>query len=113
MKEFKKTLLIDLDGVLNTYHGDYNNDFIPPIRDGAKELLEKLYLEYEIKLFTSRNKLLACKWIIENDLDKFITDVTSEKQPAFLYIDDRAISFNGNYSKLFEDIKNFKVWYSA
>ena len=107
----KKTLLIDLDGVLNNYNGNYDKDFVPPMKDGAKDLLEKLSKDYEIKLFTSRNKLLAGKWIIENNLDEFITDIISEKQPAWIYIDDRCINFNGNYAKLYDDIINFEVWY--
>ena len=38
----KKTILIDLDGVLNNYVGNYNKDFIPPIKAGAKEFLSDL-----------------------------------------------------------------------
>ena len=108
---YKKTLLIDLDGVLNNYDGNYDKDSIPSIKDGAKELLKKLSKDYEIKLFTSRNKLLASKWIFDNKLNEFITDITSEKQPAWLYIDDRGLNFNGDYQKLYDDIINFKVWY--
>ena len=33
----RKTLLIDLDGVLNDYIGNYDKDFIPPIKVGVKE----------------------------------------------------------------------------
>ena len=32
---FKKTILFDLDGVLNTYDGKYDKNYIPPIKDGA------------------------------------------------------------------------------
>ena len=39
-KKFRKTILIDLDGVLNDYTGDFDKDYIPPIKDGAKEFLE-------------------------------------------------------------------------
>ena len=39
---FKKTILIDLDGVLNTYTGPFDPNFIPPIKDGAREFLENL-----------------------------------------------------------------------
>ena len=37
--KMKKTILIDLDGVLNDYVGNYDKDFIPPIKAGAKEFL--------------------------------------------------------------------------
>ena len=34
----KRVILIDLDGVLNEYDGSFNNDFIPPIKVGAKDI---------------------------------------------------------------------------
>lgn len=36
---FKRTILFDLDGVLNTYDGKYDNTYIPPVRNGAYELI--------------------------------------------------------------------------
>ena len=59
MTDRKKTILLDLDGVINTYSGDYNSDYIPPLRDGARQFVEKLSAKYKIKLFTTRNKMLA------------------------------------------------------
>ena len=95
MKTFKKTILIDLDGVLNTYTGGFDKDFIPPIKEGAKEFLEKLSENFELKLFTTRNKMLASKWLVENDIDKFFVDITNTKDLAWLYIDDRCLKFDG------------------
>lgn len=107
----KKTILIDLDGVLNTYTGNFDKNFIPPIKDGAFDFLSKLSEEYQIKLFTTRNKILASKWVIENKLENFIEDITNIKELSYLYIDDRCINFNGNYSDLANKIKQFNVWY--
>ena len=111
MKTFKKTILIDLDGVLNEYTGGFDKDFIPPIKAGAKEFLEKLFENFEIKLFTTRNKILATKWLIENDIDKYFIDITNTKDLAWLYIDDRCINFDGNFDKLTASINSFKPWY--
>ena len=108
---FKRIILVDLDGVLNTYNGEYNENFIPPIKDGAYQFLEKLSYSFEIKIFTTRNKLLASKWIIENKLDKFVSDVTGFKSPAYLIIDDRCLNFRGNFDKIFDEINDFNVWY--
>ena len=55
-KTFKRTILIDLDGVLNTYTGEFNENYIPPIKEGAKEFVEELSKNFELKLFTTRNK---------------------------------------------------------
>ena len=66
MEKFKKTILIDLDGVLNTYTGNYDKDYIPPIKDGAFDFLKELSKDYEIKIFSTRNRLLTSKCLIEN-----------------------------------------------
>lgn len=109
----KKTILIDLDGVLNQYTGSFDKDYIPKIKNGAKEFLTKLSKNYVIKLFTTRNKVLASKWLIENNLDAIIDDITNIKELSYLYIDDRCISFDGNYTNLETKIANFKPWYKV
>ncbi len=108
---YKKTILIDLDGVLNEYKGDYDKNYIPEIKKGAKEFLEELSKNYIIKLFTTRNKILVSKWLIKNNLDKIIMDITDIKELSYLYIDDRCIKFEGNYSNLKTQITNFKPWH--
>ncbi len=109
--QLKKTILIDLDGVLNEYVGDFEPNLIPRVRIGAKEFLEEISQKFNIILFTNRNKLLASKWLIENGLDKYIIDVTGKKQLSWLFVDDRCVRFNGNYEVLKEEILNFKPWY--
>ena len=107
----QKTILFDLDGVLNTYDGKYDKNYIPPIKDGAYNLIKELAKDYKIVIFTTRNILIASRWVIENGLDKYVENVTNVKEPAYLIIDDRCINFDGNYKKLEKQIKNFKVWY--
>lgn len=108
----KRKILIDLDGVLNEYGSEkYNEEEIPEIKAGAKEFLEKLSVIAELYLFTSRNIMLAVKWLIKYDLDKFFKDVTNVKIPSYLYIDDRTICFKGDYIKTLNEIKDFKVYW--
>lgn len=109
----KKTILIDLDGVLNEYTGKFDEEIIPPIKRGAKEFLKLLAAKYEIKLFTTRNRLLASKWLIDNDLDEFISDVTNEKEPCWIYVDDRCLTFDGDFSLLIKKINDFKPYYKV
>lgn len=48
MCKFKKRLLIDLDGVLNEYGKEkFDENYIPEIKKGAREFLEKLSIDYE------------------------------------------------------------------
>ena len=103
---FKKTILIDLDGVLNTYCGNFDINFIPPIREGTYTFLKNLSQEFNIKIFTTRNKLLTSKWLIENKLDEIVSDITNVKELCWLYIDDRCITFNGDYETLKNQIEN-------
>lgn len=110
-KKHLKTILIDLDGVLNKYNGKFDENIIPEIREGAHGFLKELCKNYNIKIFTTRNKILTVKWLIENKLDPYIKDVTDIKEPAWLHIDDRCVNFNGNYSETTAQIDNFKTWY--
>lgn len=107
------TILVDLDGVLNTYTGSFDENFIPSVKDGAVEFLRVLSEKYVVKIFTTRNRLLASKWLLENDLDKYVSDVTNVKEPAILHIDDRALTFEGDFEETLKKVEAFKVWYKA
>ena len=107
----KKTILVDLDGVLNQYNGTFDENIIPEIKDGAIEFVQNLHQNFTIKIFTTRNKILTAKWLAKNNLDKYISDITDIKEPAFLHIDDRCICFDGNFNNTINQIQNFKPWY--
>ena len=100
--------MIDLDGVLNNYKY-YDEDFIPEIKEGAKEFLQGLYDtgEYELFIFTTRTK----QWLMENNIDMFFKDITNIKEPAFVYLDDRAIRFSGDFTDTMNQITNFRVYW--
>ena len=107
----KALILIDLDGVLNEYNGNFKIDHIPKPRKDTEKFLQEINKNFEITIFTTRNVYLTTKWLIENSLDKYVSDVTNIKKPCFLYIDDRAICHKGNYEKTLEKIKNFNVYW--
>lgn len=111
MSSYKRKILIDLDGVLNEYEGGFEEQNLPKIKDGAKEFLEELSHFAELYLFTTRNLLLSVQWLTKNNIDKYFKDVTNIKIPSYLYIDDRCICFEGNYSNTLEEIKKFKAYW--
>ena len=112
MGNFKKKILIDLDGVLNEYGKEpFDENFIPKIKEGAVEFIKEVSEIGELYLFTTRNLLLSSKWLLENNLDKYFKDVTNIKIPSYLYIDDRCICFKGKYKQTLDEIKNFKVYW--
>lgn len=105
----RKIISIDLDGVLNTYCGNYNENIIPPPREGAVDFLEKLSENYYIEIFTARCVIIGEKWLRENNLMRFIVRITNLKNPlSTVMLDDRAINFNGDFKKAFDEIQNFK-----
>lgn len=104
-------ILIDLDGVLNTYKGHYQKDKIDNIQNGAKDFIINLAKDYDLYLFTTRNLLLASKWLIKNNLDEYFIDVTNVKITATIHLDDRSICFNGDYDDTLNKIKNFKTFW--
>ena len=109
---FKKKILIDLDGVLNEYGKEpYDENFIPEIKSGAKEFIEKLSEFAELYLFTSRNLMLSAKWLFDNKIDKYFKDVTNTKLPSYLYIDDRCVCFRGNFDQTLKEIQEFSVYW--
>ncbi len=107
----RKTIMIDLDRVLNTYEGKYDENKLPKIRLGAREFVEELNKDYDLILFTTRNNLKATKWLIENKMDKYFKNVTNVKIPAYIYLDDRAIKFSGDYQNTIKQIEDFKVYW--
>ena len=108
----KRTIMIDLDGVLDDY-SKYDENNIPEIKKGAKEFIKKLHStgKYELVLFTTRIPKLSLNWLVENKMDKYFKDVTNVKYPAYIYLDDRAIQFKGNYENALDEIEKFKVYW--
>lgn len=107
----KKTISIDLDGVLNTYAGskDYKEDYIMPPREGAYDFLKALHENFDIEIFTVRDVKLTNSWLSQNNLARFVVKVTNIKNPfSTIILDDRALNFDGDFNKSLSEIKNFK-----
>lgn len=112
--------LVDFDGVIHSYTSGWDESkegetWIPdaPV-DGAKEGLEELKrLGYQVVIFTSRAKSIkgikaVRNWMTANNL--YCDQIVLEKIPAVIMIDDRAVTFRGNWFETLQEIKNFKPW---
>lgn len=109
MIKFKKTIAVDFDGVLNNYIGyDPDNLFTP--RDGVEDFLIELNKEFEIIIYSTRNKSHIIKWLEKYHLDKYVKEVTNNKPPAVAYIDDRAVRFNGDYNECLDNLQIKAYW---
>lgn len=109
---YKKIISMDLDGVLNTYTGNFEKDKLSPVKEGAYEFLEDLAKDYRIEIFTVRDRELTLEWLKKNNLINFIENITDKKNPyATVILDDRAVKFEGNYNKTLNDIKTFSTYW--
>lgn len=111
----KKILVLDFDGVIHSYTSGWKGvDVIPdPPVSGIKELIDKLKDDFHIYIVSSRCSdekgcLAIEKYLFENNI--FYNRVQADKPPAYLTIDDRALTFNGNCDEIYEQIKSFKPW---
>lgn len=111
MSYIKKTILLDLDGVINEYTKGFRKDYIPPVKKGAENFLINLSHKFKIKLFTTREKSMVKTWLSDNGLDKYFSGITNIKEACWLIVDDRCIKFNGDYDELLSDIMDFHVWH--
>lgn len=110
-------ILIDLDGVIHSYEeGWKDGSLYGDVIQGAKETIDKLSIDYEIVIFTSRlsqeaqneetikeQKRLISEWLGKNNV--YFDHITADKLPAILYIDDNAIRFDGNWEEVLENLK--------
>ncbi|MFH0977785.1 MAG: hypothetical protein V1837_00640 [Candidatus Woesearchaeota archaeon] len=113
MQEKKRVVCIDFDGVIASYSGwKGSKHFGKPVR-GIKEFLEDLQKTgLSFVVLTSR----APK-TIKHYFKKYSIPapdrVTNVKIPASVYIDDRCIRFDGNFSHLRKDLRTFRVHWKS
>ena len=115
-----KTICIDFDGVLHDYSkGWQGDDVFDKAVPGASEGLKALKKDgWTIILFTTRQKTQKLvDFLLDNDLEvDYINynpnqpDNASGKLIADVYLDDRGICFDGDWTKAVELIKTFKPW---
>ena len=102
----KSNVCVDFDGVLNNYTGWNGEDDLSTPREGAREFLQTLHEEYTVVIFTARDKDKVKEWLELYDLP--FDSVTNIKEGAVAYIDDRAIRFDGDYSKCLSELYSFE-----
>jgi hypothetical protein len=101
---------VDLDGVLNQFDGWSGADYFHPPRSGAREFLQRLNdLGYQVVVFTVRWKPHVEEWLIQNGLAEFVSEVTDKKPLAYVYIDDRALCFRGDFQSALDEISRFRA----
>lgn len=114
----KKTVVFDFDGVIHSYTSGWAGETKisdPPVSGIENALKEMHESGYEIVIVSTRCKTALGRTAIESWLDMYglsayVDRVCKEKPPAIVYIDDRAICFDGKPETLLEKIRNFTPW---
>lgn len=110
MSENRPVVCVDLDGVLNQFDGWKGADYFHPPRPGAREFLSRLVeMGYEVVVFTVRWAPHVEQWLARHGLAEYVSRVTDRKPPAHVYIDDRAVCFQGDFSSVLERISEFRA----
>jgi hypothetical protein len=96
----RNKIAIDFDGTLIPQAKHYKEDETEDPFNGAVNFIRALAQKYDVVIFSARattfkGKNAIFKWVEKNNLSSIITEVTCEKQYAFVaFVDDRAITFN-------------------
>lgn len=97
------TVAVDFDGVIHSYTSPWVDlDVIPdPPVPGAIDWLNAMVQEFDLVVFTTRGKTVegrkAVKGYIAAHGGTSLLEVTAEKPPALVYIDDRGWRFEGTF----------------
>ncbi len=113
----KKTVVFDFDGVIHSYTSGWKGTTCipdPPV-DGIAQAIDQIRAAgYEVVVVSTRcaNPLgvsAIATYLRDNGIT--VDKITAEKPPAIVYIDDRAICFNGEADTLLNQIRGFKPWH--
>lgn len=114
-----KTVVFDFDGVIHSYTSGWLGETTipdPPV-PGIREALKEIHgAGYEVvvvstRCATAKGKGAIEAWLYNSGLREYIDKVCKEKPPAIVYIDDRAICFDGHPENLLKKIQSFEPWY--
>ena len=112
-------LAIDFDGVIHDFSKGWHDGtcYGNPL-PGSIEAIKQLPKRYKIIIFTAKakpnrplvnnktGKQLVQEWLRKYDLLKYVSEITSEKPRAVLYIDDKGYRFS-DWKQTLEYLEGF------
>jgi len=107
-----KTVCLDFDGLFNDYTGWKGKESLGKPKEGIKEFLYELNRKFDrIIIETSRDRLEVAVWLKKHELGRYIINIYDKKPKATVYIDDRAIRFNGDFKKTLKELNSLKPYW--
>lgn len=103
---------VDLDGVLNTFDEWRGADYFHPPRAGAHDFLRDLRKAgFRVVVFTCRWHEDAAAWLRSQGMAEYVDEVTDRKPPAHVYVDDRALRFDGDFEDTYRRVLEFRPFW--
>lgn len=109
----RKTVCLDFDGVIHSYRSGWKGPTVipdPPIHR-TREAVERLRKRFRVVVHSARcqdeDGVRAIeKWLQQHGIE--VDEVCLHKPPAFVYVDDRAIPFSGDWDDTIAAIHSFR-----
>jgi hypothetical protein len=109
---------LDFDGVINSYKSGWKGETETddPVMGAAEGILKLLETGLDIVIYSTRAGSPEGEQTIRDYLRKLIGEkadtikITDGKPIAAVYVDDRAVTFSGNWEEMPEKIEKFKSW---
>lgn len=110
-------LCVDLDDTINDYPGWAGEGYLTvngtPL-EGVRETIDTLRNEGWLVLVHSTRcnfkggVVATAKWLEDNGIR--CDGVCFNKPPADIYLDDKALTFTGNWAAMLDMVRKFKSW---
>ncbi len=108
-----KTVCLDFDGVIHSYGSGWKGETHipdPPIH-GVRDAIRHLRKRYRVVIHSARTRSeegcqAVADWLAKHDIE--VDEICSHKPPAFVYVDDRAIPFGGDWDHTIAEINDFR-----
>ena len=106
----KRTICLDFDGCLHSYTSRWKGpDVIPdPPVDGAaaacRDLRDRGFhvVVFSTRCATNEGIMAVRGWLNRHGIE--VDDVVNHKPPALVYVDDRAVRFEGDWTRAVAEI---------
>jgi hypothetical protein len=104
--ERPKVLAVDWDGTL----AEYGTEKLLP--GAAKALTELIEKGWRVLVFTSRqDRLPLMRALAQADVLLTSVQIETRKPDARVYLDDRALEFNGSWDEVASKVEHFRPWH--
>jgi len=115
MSDARRTVCLDFDGVIHLNNGTHGATIISgePVA-GVVHAIEQMREQYKVVIFSARcsepGGVEAIKdWLSVQGIE--VDGVVDYKPLALVYVDDRGLSFDGDWSATMDQIEGFEPWY--